>query len=102
MKPIQASIKGSDHDGQTIVYRVLDYDGKYTRKVMKELNGYLSCNCRKFEMKGILCSHCLKVLRKVMDIIDLLSQYILKRWTKNARAENVKDRHHHDITVDVE
>ena len=55
MKSIQASSKGSDHDGQTIMYRARDYDGKYTRMVMKELDGYLSCNFRKFEMKGILC-----------------------------------------------
>ena len=99
MKSIQASIKGSEHDGQTIVYRVRDHDGKYTRKV-KELDGYLSCNCRKFEMKGILCSHCLKVLREVMDIMDLPSQYILKRWTKKARAENVKGINH-DIKADA-
>ncbi|XP_057495639.1 protein FAR1-RELATED SEQUENCE 5-like [Actinidia eriantha] len=101
MKSIQASIKGCEHDGQTTVYRVRDHNGKYTRNVTKELDGYLSCNGRKFDMKGILCSHCLKVLREIMDIMDLPSQYILKRWTKKARAENVKDRHHHDIKANV-
>ena len=52
MKSIQASIKGSEHDGQTNVYRVRDHDEKYSRKVTNEVDGYLSCNCRKFEVKG--------------------------------------------------
>ncbi|KAL7264127.1 hypothetical protein ACSBR1_002140 [Camellia fascicularis] len=55
----------------------------------------------KFEIKGILCSHCLKILRDTLKFKKILSQYILKRWTKKARAENVKDRCGHDIKVDV-
>ncbi|KAL7258428.1 hypothetical protein ACSBR1_004536 [Camellia fascicularis] len=55
----------------------------------------------KFGMKGILCSHCLKILRDTLKFKEIPSQYILKRWTKKARAENVKDRCGHDIKVDV-
>ncbi|CAL5381513.1 unnamed protein product [Camellia sinensis] len=52
-------------------------------------------------MKGILCSHCLKILRERLKLKEIPSQYILKRWTKKARSENVKDRCGHDIQVDV-
>ncbi|KAL7198395.1 hypothetical protein ACSBR2_020816 [Camellia fascicularis] len=56
----------------------------------------------KFEMKGILCSHCLKFLRDTLKFKEIPSQYILKRWTKKIRVENVKDRCGHDIKVDVD
>ena len=52
-------------------------------------------------MKGILCSHCLKILRERLKLKEIPSQYILKRWTKKARSENVKDRCGHDIQGDV-
>ena len=34
------------------MYRVRDHDMKYTRKVTKEADGYLSCNCRNFDGYG--------------------------------------------------
>ncbi|KAL7200694.1 hypothetical protein ACSBR1_032594 [Camellia fascicularis] len=55
----------------------------------------------KFEMKDILCSHCLKILRDILKFKEIPPQYIIKTWTKKARAENVKDRCGHDIKVDV-
>ncbi|KAL7200769.1 hypothetical protein ACSBR1_032657 [Camellia fascicularis] len=57
--------------------------------------------CKKFEVKGIVCRHCLKVLREIINAKDLPAQYILKRWTKKARAESVKDRRGHDVKADV-
>ncbi|CAO2034992.1 unnamed protein product [Urochloa humidicola] len=45
----------------------------------------VSCSCGKFETKGFLCSHALKVL-DAMDIKYLPDRYILKRWTKYARC----------------
>ncbi|XP_062184036.1 protein FAR1-RELATED SEQUENCE 7-like [Phragmites australis] len=45
----------------------------------------VSCSCRKFETKGFLCSHALKVL-DTMDIKYLPDRYIMKRWTKYARC----------------
>ncbi|GMP62578.1 hypothetical protein CsSME_00024631 [Camellia sinensis var. sinensis] len=64
-------------------------------------DGFLSCSCKKFEVKGIVCQHCLKVLREIINAKDLLAQYILKRWTKKARAETVKDRRGYDVKADV-
>ena len=43
------------------------------------------CNCMKFESMGILCSHALKVL-DYRNIKVVPKQYILKRWTREARV----------------
>lgn len=71
------------------MYIVLDDDGTKARKVRIKKDG------------SVLCSHCLKVLREIMKIKELPSQYILKRWTKKTRVGNVKDSCGHDIKVDV-
>lgn len=43
------------------------------------------CSCMKFDFMGVLCSHALKVL-DYRNIRLLPSQYILKRWTRDARV----------------
>ena len=45
----------------------------------------VSCSCRKFDSMGILCSHALRVYN-VKSILKIPDQYILKRWSKNARS----------------
>ncbi|XP_038980146.1 protein FAR1-RELATED SEQUENCE 9-like isoform X2 [Phoenix dactylifera] len=52
----------------------------------------VTCSCKKFESMGILCMHALKVLNN-NNILDLPSQYILRRWTKDAKDEAVSSRH---------
>ncbi|XP_028056450.1 protein FAR1-RELATED SEQUENCE 5-like [Camellia sinensis] len=101
VKSREVNIEETENDSESTVYTVLDSDGIKVRKVRMECDGSATCNCRKFEMKGILCSHCLKILRDTLKFKEIPSQYILKRWTKKARAENVKDRYGHDIKVDV-
>lgn len=46
------------------------------------------CSCMKFQTFGILCCHALKVL-DVLDIKKVPDQYILTRWTRQARKEVV-------------
>ncbi|KAK9289088.1 hypothetical protein L1049_017559 [Liquidambar formosana] len=60
----------------------------------------VSCSCRKFETEGILCSHALKVL-DVMNIKLIPEQYILKRWTKDARDGSVQDLKGRDVQADT-
>ena len=43
---------------------------------------YISCTCRKFEFKGILCVHVLKVL-VYKDVQYVNERYILRRWRKD-------------------
>ncbi|CAL5444048.1 unnamed protein product [Camellia sinensis] len=104
VKSLEVNIEEIENDGESTVYTVLDSDGikvRKVRKVRQECDDSVTCSCRKFEMKGILCSHCLKILRERLKFKEIPSQYILKRWTKKARSENVKDRCGHDIQVDV-
>ncbi|KAF7143109.1 hypothetical protein RHSIM_Rhsim05G0213300 [Rhododendron simsii] len=70
------------------------------RQVKRDGDGNLSCSCRLFEMRGVLCSHAIKVLKDAMNIMEIPSQYILKRWTRVARAEVVQDYRGRDIEAD--
>ncbi|XP_028122699.1 protein FAR1-RELATED SEQUENCE 5-like [Camellia sinensis] len=88
------------HKDDCLVYIVKAYRQSTMREVKKDKDGNLSCSCRLFEMKGILCSHVIKVLKDEMIIMEIPSQYILKRWTKLARAEIVQDYKGRDIQAD--
>lgn len=46
------------------------------------------CSCKKFEFTGIQCRHVLKVL-DIINIKVLPPQYILRRWTKDAKSVTV-------------
>ncbi|XP_010914594.1 protein FAR1-RELATED SEQUENCE 5-like [Elaeis guineensis] len=59
----------------------------------------VACSCKKFESMGILCMHALKVLNN-NNILDLPSQYILRRWTKDAKVEAVSNRHQSAVASD--
>ncbi|WOL03989.1 protein FAR1-RELATED SEQUENCE 5-like isoform X1 [Canna indica] len=60
---------------------------------LKPSNFTVSCSCRKFESMGILCMHALKVLNN-NNILHLPTQYVLKRWKKDANAEIVSGKHY--------
>uniref|UniRef100_A0ACD5X0B4 Uncharacterized protein n=1 Tax=Avena sativa TaxID=4498 RepID=A0ACD5X0B4_AVESA len=55
-----------------------------------------SCSCGMFNRTGILCGHGLKVL-DLMNIKTLPTQYILKRWTREARNGSIQDRHGRNV-----
>ncbi|XP_028080652.1 protein FAR1-RELATED SEQUENCE 5-like [Camellia sinensis] len=88
------------HKDDCLVCIVKAYRQSTMREVKKDKDGNLSCSCRLFEMKGILCSQVIKVFKDEMIIIEIPSQYILKRWTKLARAEIVQDYKGRDIQAD--
>ncbi|KAK2968198.1 hypothetical protein RJ640_001030 [Escallonia rubra] len=50
----------------------------------------VQCSCMKVNFVGILCRHALKVLDK-KNIKRIPPQYILKRWTKDAKDAIVSD-----------
>ncbi|KAI9181587.1 hypothetical protein LWI28_016443 [Acer negundo] len=70
------------------------------RHVKVHNDNTLSCSCRMFEMKGVLCSHIIKIFRDALNIKEIPTQYILKRWTKHARVECVQDMHGREIQED--
>ncbi|KAL7190237.1 hypothetical protein ACSBR2_022510 [Camellia fascicularis] len=73
VKSLEVNIEETKICGESTVYTVLDSDGVKVRKVRVECDGSLICNCRKFEMKGILCSHCLKILRDTLKFKEIPS-----------------------------
>ncbi|XP_028108868.1 protein FAR1-RELATED SEQUENCE 5-like [Camellia sinensis] len=102
VQSIKASIVGTINDGESTIFTIRTVvDEKKNKNVTMDRDGSLSCSCKKFEVKGILCQHCLKVLRDIFNATNLHAQYILKRWTKKARAEYVKDSRGYDVKVDV-
>lgn len=44
----------------------------------------VSCSCRRYESKGLLCKYALRVYN-INEVFTLPSQYILHRWTKYAK-----------------
>ncbi|KAK3205574.1 hypothetical protein Dsin_019620 [Dipteronia sinensis] len=68
--------------------------------VSKESDNTLSCSCMMFEMKGVLCSHIIKILIDALNIKEIPTQYILKWWTKQARVECVQDMQWREIQED--
>ncbi|KAL6623666.1 hypothetical protein ACP70R_033545 [Stipagrostis hirtigluma subsp. patula] len=84
-----------DINGES-VYRLKVY-GKQNEHVVKfsALEHTVKCSCKKFEFAGILCCHALKIL-DINNIKEIPEQYILKRWTIDAKALCVKsncDKH---------
>ncbi|KAF7807759.1 protein FAR1-RELATED SEQUENCE 5-like [Senna tora] len=59
----------------------------------------VSCSCKRFENFGILCGHALKVL-DVNEIKIVPDQYILGRWTKNARSDVILDVKENEVEQD--
>lgn len=45
----------------------------------------ISCSCRSFELNGFLCRHAMIVLQ-ISGLHNIPSQYILRRWTKDAKS----------------
>uniref|UniRef100_A0A5B7BW59 Protein FAR1-RELATED SEQUENCE n=1 Tax=Davidia involucrata TaxID=16924 RepID=A0A5B7BW59_DAVIN len=49
-----------------------------------------NCSCQIFEFSGIICRHILSVFR-AKNVLTLPSQYLLKRWTRNAKSGGAVD-----------
>ncbi|KAH6831302.1 hypothetical protein C2S53_009497 [Perilla frutescens var. hirtella] len=70
----------------SVEYKVSTYGEVRHHTVLYSIEDDLvACSCLKFEYVGILCSHALKVL-DYRNIKIVPSRYILKRWTRDARA----------------
>ncbi|CAK8544078.1 unnamed protein product [Lathyrus sativus] len=83
------------------MYAVTNYGNVKERIVMGDLTEHrVSCDCRKFETHGILCNHALKVL-DVMNIKLIPEQYILKRWTRDAKLGNNQDWKGKHVELDM-
>ncbi|PKA46963.1 Protein FAR1-like 5 [Apostasia shenzhenica] len=86
-----------DHVETTLIYKVTTEDCKKEYIVRFDTReNTVICSCRKFDLMGIQCRHVLKVL-DIINIKELPPQYILKRWTKDAKSGNLRGNHEIEI-----
>ncbi|KAK1278009.1 hypothetical protein QJS04_geneDACA014423 [Acorus gramineus] len=79
-------------EGHTQVYIVKRAGDsiKFREVLYNPSDHVITCSCKKFENKGIPCSHIIIVLRN--NFIDCLPEYlILERWTTTAKSKIVYD-----------
>ncbi|KAK3000880.1 hypothetical protein RJ639_022426 [Escallonia herrerae] len=73
-------------DGTTMTFKVQDFEENQNFSlVWNQRTSVISCSCRLFEYIGFLCRHVLIVLQ-MCGVHNIPSQYILKRWTKDAKS----------------
>ncbi|KAL6144134.1 hypothetical protein ACLB2K_054829 [Fragaria x ananassa] len=74
------------HDEATVIFRVHDLEERQNFFVAwNEPESRVCCLCHSFEYKGLLCRHALLVLH-MSGVSSIPSNYILKRWMKDARV----------------
>ncbi|GAB2279733.1 cyclin-dependent kinase inhibitor far1 [Dionaea muscipula] len=80
--------KKESADGASVTtYRVEDCEKDETFFVAwNETKSEVDCLCRSFQYKGFLCRHAMIVLQ-ICGISRIPSQYILTRWTKDAKSK---------------
>ncbi|CAI9284600.1 unnamed protein product [Lactuca saligna] len=87
-RAVLSSVHPIEAKAEEITYRVgqMNIDKKYWRIVSFRLVSQMNviCSCAKYEIYGILCKHCLYVMKK-RHVETLPSHYILPRWTLNVR-----------------
>ncbi|XP_038678950.1 protein FAR-RED IMPAIRED RESPONSE 1-like isoform X2 [Tripterygium wilfordii] len=80
-------------DGEKKTFRVQDFeDNQDFLVIWNEATSVMSCSCHSFEFNGFLCRHVMIVLQ-MSGVHSIPSQYILKRWTKDAKSrETLRDQ----------
>ena len=75
--------------GVSSTYEVIEGDGRRVHAVhFNSSNNVVTCSYKMFEMLGLPCQHALRILI-VKNVTELPVQYILKRWTKDAKKDSV-------------
>ncbi|KAF7142669.1 hypothetical protein RHSIM_Rhsim05G0116800 [Rhododendron simsii] len=83
----------TNEDDDRVVYAIHRIKGSGSRVrevVVDKLSNHVRCSCKMFECARIPCRHMLAYFSR-MQIDDLPNEYILRRWTKSAKAMRVRD-----------
>ncbi|KAF7124065.1 hypothetical protein RHSIM_Rhsim12G0117700 [Rhododendron simsii] len=78
----------TNEDDDRVVYAVHRIKGsgsKVREIVVDKSSNHVRCSCKMFECAEIPCRHILAYFSR-MQIDDLPNEYILRRWTKSAKA----------------
>lgn len=78
--------KKESDDGSTKIYKVQDFEENQDFvMIWNERTSSICCSCHLYEYNGFLCRHVMIVLQ-MCGVHNIPSQYILKRWTKDAKS----------------
>ena len=99
-KSLMVVVDTFHQSGLVSTYKVHNCEGSRQHTITSS-NGLITCSCKNFEFVAIMCSHILKVLDKMKTKLVIPEQFILKRWTKNARAAIVLDIHECEVQSDL-
>lgn len=81
--------KKENENGTNSIFRVQDHEKEQDFHVfLNEMKHEVSCTCRLYEYRGFLCRHATVVLQ-MCGLSAIPSQYILKRWTKEAKSRHL-------------
>lgn len=81
--------KRERQDETSTTFRVQDFEKNLDFIVSwNEMKSEVSCLCRLFEYKGYICRHAMIVLQ-ICGLSAIPPQYILKRWTKDAKNRHL-------------
>ncbi|KAF4373936.1 hypothetical protein F8388_007842 [Cannabis sativa] len=89
-----------DDSGTVATYRVAKFGEDHQANAVS-FNSFemkASCSCQMFEYSGIICRHVLAVFR-AKNVLTLPSQYVLKRWTRNAKTGPVVEEQASELPV---
>ncbi|KAH7681062.1 zinc finger SWIM domain-containing protein 3 [Dioscorea alata] len=86
-------VYSSGQDESSFEFKVTDEEKTKEYKVrFDSSDGTVFCSCKKFEFVGLHCRHVLKAL-DMINVKELQSRYILKRWSKNAKVGSLQNNH---------
>ncbi|PSS31560.1 Protein FAR1-RELATED SEQUENCE like [Actinidia chinensis var. chinensis] len=88
-----------EDSGTITVYQVAEF-GEEQKAHTVRFNAFemkSNCSCQMFEFSGIICRHILSVFR-AKNVLTLPSEYLLKRWTRNAKSGGVFDEQATDLS----
>lgn len=76
-----------EEDGN-VFYEVRDCRDMSFMVIYRRAFSEVQCICRKFEAMGILCAHCIQVLKQER-IFSVEDKYIVERWRKDVQRYNL-------------
>ncbi|KAK1567423.1 hypothetical protein Q3G72_012076 [Acer saccharum] len=78
-------MKEVSNDGELRIYEAIEEgQGRVYKVQFSSLTSDVSCCCKLYESMGMLCRHALKAF-DLNNLTSIPLQYILKRWTKDAK-----------------
>ncbi|KNA22826.1 hypothetical protein SOVF_030350 [Spinacia oleracea] len=83
-----------EESGGVTMFRVAKFGEDHRDRIVtyNSLETKASCSCQMFEFSGVICRHILAVFR-AKNVLTLPSEYLLKRWTRNAKSGGSLDEH---------